>query len=107
MVICASPFTSTTILISLPGLIDILSNVLTLQLPHPLDLIKVHNKALIVRVVQLYALTAEYRLVVRAVKMLHTLWVLKAKLISHRVLILLFKIKVAFCELFVLLDYFV
>lgn len=55
---------SVGILVSLAGLVDILRNVLTLQLPHALYLVEVHHKALVVRVVELDALPAEYGLVV-------------------------------------------
>ena len=55
---------SVGILVSLAGLVDILRNVLTLQLPHALYLVEVYHKALVVRVVELDALPAEYGLVV-------------------------------------------
>ena len=54
--------------------------------------------------VQLDALTAEYGLMIRAIEMLHALGVLEAEFVGHRILVLILKIEIAFCQLLVLLD---
>jgi len=64
------------LLVSLLGLLLVLSDILPLQLPHALDLVQVNHEALIVRMELLYTLSAEYSQMVGAVEMLHSLLVL-------------------------------
>jgi hypothetical protein len=64
--------------VALTSLILVLDHILLLQLAHTLDLIQIHHKALLVRVLLLNALTAENSGVVRAVEMLHAVRMLVA-----------------------------
>ena len=85
------------VLVPLASLLHILRDVLTLKLPHALNLVQVDDEALIIRMVLLDALSAKDRFVVRAIEMHNTLWMLTAKLISHTSLVLIIKIKITRC----------
>ena len=70
-------------------MLEILRNVLALELPHALDLVQVHDEAIVFRVIQLNALATENRLVVAAIKVLHSLRMLGAELSFHSLIRLL------------------
>ena len=70
-------------LVSLPGLIQVLRNVLALQLAHALDLVEIDHEALVVRVEQLNALSAKDRLMIRAIEVLDAVRMISAKLVLH------------------------
>ena len=95
------------ILVPLTSLVDVLLNILTLQLPHPLDLVQVYDETFVVRMVLLDALAAEDCFVVRAIEMLYTLRVLLTELVDHTSFILIIKIEITVGQLLVLLDHLV
>ena len=74
-------------------LVVILEDVLLLQLSHPLDLIKVNDKALIFTVLQFDAFAAEDSRVHRAVEVLHTLGVLFTKLLLQHLFVFILKVE--------------
>ena len=94
-------------LVSLSGLVDVPRNILPLQRPHALDLIKIDNKAVFIRVNLLDALSAEHSQMLTAVKVLHSFWMGLTELLVHELFIIVFKVKVAVGQLLVLFDYFV
>ena len=98
---------SLRLLVPLPGLLLVLDNVLLLQLPHPLDLVQIDHKALVVRMVLLDALSAEDSQVVGTVEVLDPLLVLVAHLLLKGVLIILVQVEVSFRQDGVLLDHLV
>ena len=73
----------------------ILNHILLLKLPHPLNFIKVHHEALLVSMIGLDTLPAEYSEMVRAIKMLDSLRVLFTKLITQSFFILIIKVKIS------------
>lgn len=77
---------------------------MALKLTHALNLIEVNNKTLIVGVILLDALTAKDCFVVRAIKVLHTLRMLAAKLVLHALFVLVVEIEVTIRKLFVFLN---
>lgn len=95
---------STNVLVTLTCLVYVFLNILTLKLPHSLNLIQVDDEALVIGVIQLDALTTEYRLMIRTIEMLYAFGVLQAELVRHRVLVFVLKIKIALCQLLVFLD---
>ena len=82
-------------LIPLASLILILNHILLLKLPHPLNLIEINHEALLVSMIRLDTLPAENREMIRAIKMLDSLRMLLAKLITQSFLILIIKVKIS------------
>jgi hypothetical protein len=78
-----------------------------LQLAHALDLIQIHHETLLVRVKLLNAFAAENGGVVRAVEMLHAVWVLLAQLFIQAFLVFIFKIEASLVQHLILLNYLV
>ena len=81
--------------IPLASLILILNHILLLKLPHPLNLIEINHEALLVSMIRLDTLPAENREMIRAIKMLDSLRMLLAKLITQSFLILIIKVKIS------------
>ena len=94
-------------LVALSSLVLVLHDVLLLKLAHSLDLIQVDYEALIVSMEWLDALPAENVQVVRAVKMLDTLWVLFTELLAEALLVLILEVKARACQYRVLLNHLV
>ena len=93
--------------IAFASLLLVLDDVLLLQLAHALDFIQINDKTLILWVTLLDALTAEYYHVIWAVKVLHTISMLLAKLASKAFFIFLIKIKTSLWQDLVLFNHFV
>lgn len=93
--------------IALTSLILVLDHILLLQLAHALDLIQIHHETLLVRVKLLNAFAAENGGVVRAVEMLHAVWVLLAQLFIQAFLVFIFKIEASLVQHLILLNYLV
>ena len=98
---------SRSVLVPLPGLIKIFLDILALKLPHPLDFIEVNHKALLIRVVLLDALSAEYSLMVGAKEVHHSVGMQRAELLFHALLVILVEIEVALGQLLVFLHHLV
>ena len=81
--------------IPLASLILILNHILLLKLPHPLDFIEIHHEALLVSMIGLDTLPAENSEMVRAIKMLDSLWMLFTQLITQSFFILIIKVKIS------------
>ena len=81
--------------IPLASLILILNHILLLKLPHPLNLIEINHEALLVSMIRLDTLPAENREMIRAIKMLDSLRMLLAKLITQSFFILIIKVKIS------------
>jgi len=81
------------VLVALAGLVLILDDVLLLELAHALDLVQVHDEALLVAVQWLDTLSTENVEVIAAVEVLDALWVNLAELLRQAILILVLKIE--------------
>lgn len=82
-------------------------NVLLLQLPHPLDLVQINHKTLIVRMELLDTLPAENGLMIRAVEVLNSLLMFIAQFLLKVVFIFLFKVECCFAQDLVFFDNFI
>ena len=91
-------------LVALAGLVRVLNDVLLLQLAHALNLIEVHNEALIVTMKRLDTLPAKDVEMVRTIEMHDALRMLIAQLLRKAVLVLILKVKAGTGENGVLLD---
>ena len=78
-------------------MIHVFLYVLALQLSHALDLVKVDHEALFVRVTKFNALPAKYGFMVGAIKVLDTILMGIAELLSHLLLVFIIKIEIAVC----------
>lgn len=88
LVLPVSPANS--LLIAFASLVHILLNVLLLEFPHSLNLIKVHNEASVIRMMQTDTLAAEYSQMIGAIEMFDSFWMLTAQLLLKSVLVFLF-----------------